>query len=451
MQVKSKIIVKILSLITILTPKTALYLKILYTCIAIFYLFMTLALFIVTIIMLGFFAGIEIAFVSANKLGIELRKKQGKQSGIILSRFTDNPAQFNGTCLIGFNIFLVAFGLILSELLNPYFKKLEIAGILRLIIEVFISTFLVLIVEFLFKAVFRVKNNTMLTTFAVVMDFFYGIFGWLSKLLVSIADWILKYIFNVNIDKQKPPFSRSDLEYYYLQTKENDEDNQELNTELFENALSLPQVKLRSCLIPRKEIVSIEVNSSIDNAVQKMIETKLSKLVVYNENIDNIVGYIHQLDIIKKPATIKSILLPIPTVPETMSATDLISRFSKDHKSIAWVVDEFGGTAGIVTMEDLLEEIFGDIRDEYDTEEFVDEQLSENEFILSGRLELDDLTEKYKLDFNGSESETLSGYIIKNHENMPKQNDRIFIDNYQFEIMNMSDTRIELVKLKILK
>ena len=225
-----------------------------------------------------------------------------------------------------------------------------------------------------------------------------------------------------------------------------------MNKELFENALSLSETKLRQCLIPRKEIEAINKNAGIEEVKKKFIETKLSKLVVYDENIDNIQGYIHQLDLFKNPGSIDSVLLPIPTVPESMSATDLMNKFSKERKSIAWVVDEFGGTAGIVTMEDLLEEIFGDIRDEYDTEEFVEKQLSSNEFIFSGRLELDYITEKYKLYFPEDEdAETLSGYIIQNHEEIPKQKDIIIIGNYQFNILNMSDTRIETVKLKVLK
>ncbi len=224
-----------------------------------------------------------------------------------------------------------------------------------------------------------------------------------------------------------------------------------MNTELFENALSLPSVRVRQCLVPRTEIEAIELHTSIDDVLKLFVETKLSKLVVYEGNIDNIQGYVHQLDLFKRPTELRSILLPIPVVPETMSATDLINKFSKERKSIAWVVDEFGGTAGIITMEDILEEIFGEIRDEYDTEEFVEKQIAENEFIFSGRLELDYLNEKYSLDFPDSDSETLSGYIINQHETIPRAKERIIIDKYEFDIITVSDTRIEMVKLKILR
>jgi len=213
----------------------------------------------------------------------------------------------------------------------------------------------------------------------------------------------------------------------------------------------LPTVKVRQCLVPRTEIEAFDITTSIDEVKKHFIETKLSKIVVYKDNIDNILGYIHQLDLFKKPASIQSILLPIPAVPESMSATDLISKFSREGKSVAWVVDEFGGTSGIVTMEDVLEEIFGEIKDEYDTEEFVEKQIAENEFVLSGRLELDYLKEKYDFEFPENESETLSGYIISEHETIPRLKERIIIDRYEFDILNVSDTRIEMVKMKVLR
>jgi CBS domain containing-hemolysin-like protein len=268
---------------------------------------------------------------------------------------------------------------------------------------------------------------------------------------VSISEWILKYLFNVRLHDEKDAFNRVDLEQFIQQSREQAEENPELNTELFEAALSLPSIKIRQCLVPRKEVEALDINSSMAELNKKFIETKLSKLVIYEKNIDNILGYVHQLALFKHPADIRSILLPIPAVPESMSATDLINKFSRDRKSIAWVVDEFGGTSGIITLEDLLEEIFGEIKDEYDTEEFVEKQLAEKEFIFSGRLELDYLNEKYDFDMPVHESETLSGYIINQHETIPQQRDRIIIDNFEFEILNVSDTRIETVKMKILQ
>lgn len=416
----------------------------------------------ISLIITGFFSGIEIAFVSANKLSIELRKKQGTFSGKIWGEYAESPARFIGTTLIGFNIILVVYGLFWSgfmqgvwqnkignfswKITNPY---------LHLIIETTVSTLFLLLVEFIFKAYFRAKNDSILGSniIAYIVRFFYGTFSAIASFFVDIAEWILKYLFNVKLNEKKDAFTKIDLEHFLQQSKSHDEeDTSEINKELFENALSLSETKIRECLIPRKEIEGVDITTKIEDVKEKFISTKLSKLLVYENNIDSIVGYVHQLDLFKNPADIKSILLPIPAIPESMSATDLMNKFSKDRKSIAWVVDEFGGTAGIVTMEDLLEEIFGEIKDEYDTEEFVEKQLSANEFIFSGRLELDYITEKYELEFPDSEeTETLSGFIIQNRDEIPKQKQTFTVGNFQFDILSVSDTRIETVKLKVLK
>ncbi len=412
----------------------------------------------VTLILIGFFAGYEIAFVSANRLTIELKKKQGKKSGIILSNFMEHPARFIGTCLIGLNISLVIYGLLVQQLMkktiwttlwiNLHFQNEYV----KLGFDTLVSSFVVLVFgEFLPKAVFRAKNDMLIGFFAPVANFFHNLFLPLTNLFVNISQWILTYIFNVRVNDRNDAFTKVDLEHFFQQTKEQDEDSQELNTELFENALSLPMVKIRQCLVPRTEIEALDINSTIEEAKQIFISTQLSKLVVFDDNIDSILGYIHQIDLFKKPATIREVLHPIMAVPESMSATDLIAKFTKDRKSIAWVVDEFGGTAGIVTMEDVMEEIFGEIQDEYDTEELVEKQLAEDEFILSGRMELDYLNEKYDMKFPASESETLSGYIINEHQTIPKTKETIIIDNYRFDILNVSDTRIESVKMKILR
>jgi putative hemolysin len=418
---------------------------------------MMLSVLIITLLFTGFFAGIEIAFITANKLSFELKKKQGKQSGVILSRFLDNPSRFLLANLTAFYVFLVAFGLTVSGLMGRVWQYLNLvaldsSGIGRLFADIFSAAIALIFVQFIFKAIFRAKNDSVLSAFAGLLSFFYTIFSNIAALFSGISNSMLKYLFNVRVDEQKKPFARIDSDFYFQQSNNDDEEKStDLNQELFENALSLPGVKVRSCLVPRKEIVAVELNTPIQEVVEKLMETMLSKLVVYEGNIDNILGYVHQLDMFKNAQSLQSILLPIPAVPETMSVTDLISKFSKERKSIAWVVDEFGGTAGIVTMEDLLEEIFGEIKDEYDTEELVDKQLSENEFMFSGRVELDIIAEKYRFEFDLESADTLSGYIIEQNENLPKQGDRIIAGHYQFDIMNMSDTRIELVKMKVLK
>ncbi len=415
--------------------------------------YFTIFFIIITLVFIGFFAGIEIAFVTANKLSIELKKKQGKYSGIVLSKFMEEPARFIGTCLIGVNIFLVVYGLLFAKLLLPLWELFGVTNnYVRLVSDTIISTLIVLVFgEFVPKAIFRAKNDLLLNFFAPVTRFFYRIFFPIASFLVSIAEWILKYVFNVRVRDRNEAFGKGDLEHFYQQNKDQDEDNQELNTELFENALSLPMVKIRSCLVPRTEIEGFDIDTPLGEVKQHMIETKLSRMIVYDDNIDTIVGYVHQLDFFKSPPDIRSILLPIPTVPESMSATDLINKFTKDRKSIAWVVDEFGGTAGIVTMEDVLEEIFGEIKDEYDEEEFVEKQIAEDEYFFSGRLEIDYINEKYDLELSVSESETLSGFIIAKHQTIPSLKERIIIGHYEFEVLEVSDTRIEMVKLKVLK
>jgi putative hemolysin len=414
-----------------------------------------------SMLFIGFFSGIEIAFVSANKLSLELKKKQGTYTSKLWGGYADKPAKFIGMTLVGLNIVVVVYGLLLSNFmdvvlwknLDKYFHVSN--AYVKLILETILSTLVLLFFEFTFKAFFRARNeNVMNSSFVTyIVSFFYSLFSSIASLFVAVAEWILKYVFNVRINEKREVFSKMDLEHFLTQAKNNDEeDTDEINKELFENALSLSETKLRECLIPRREIEAVDIKMTIGEVKDKFIKTQLSKLVVFDKDIDNIQGYIHQLDLFKNPADIRSILHPIPTVPESMSATDMMSKFSKGRKTIAWVVDEFGGTAGIITMEDLLEEIFGDIKDEYDTEDFVEKQIATNEFIFSGRLELDYINEKYGLEFSGDDtSETLSGYIIQNNEEIPGQKDRIIIGNYQYDILNMGDTRIETVKLKVLK
>lgn len=414
----------------------------------------TFILIIITLVLIAFFAGYEIAFISANRLSIELKKKQGKRSGIILSNFLEHPAKFIGSCLIGLNVSLVIYGLLFHELLmKTLWNPLNLTSeFWKLLFDTLVSSVVVLVLgEFLPKALFKAKSDTLLSFFAPLANMFHRFFSPLTNFFVDISQWILKYLFNVRLNDRNEAFTKVDLEHFFQQTKEQDEDNQELNTELFENALSLPMVKIRQCLVPRTEIEAIDITTTVEEAKQLFIDTQLSKLLVFDENIDSILGYIHQLDLFKKPDSIRSILHPIMAVPESMSATDLISKFTKERKSIAWVVDEFGGTAGIVTMEDVLEEIFGEIQDEYDVEELVEKQLSDDQFIFSGRIELDYLNEKYDMDFPADDSETLSGYIINAHQAIPKQKETIIIGDYKFDILTVSDTRIETVEMKILR
>ncbi|MGZ3882182.1 MAG: hemolysin family protein [Flavisolibacter sp.] len=412
----------------------------------------TLVWFFVTILMMGFFAGIEMGFYSANRFGIELKKKQGRQSAVMLSRFIENPQLFLSTTLIGFTLFLVSFVLLFSEVTRPLWDLIHLENdIARLLLDIILATFIVLIfAEFIPRAIFRANSNSLLARLVWIINFFYQLLQPIGKLFIGLSDWVLKYIFNVRINEQKEVFQSGSLDTLFQANTEDDEPAK-LDTDLFDNALNFHNTKVRQCLVPRKEIIGVEVKCPIHKVRDKFIDTKLSKLIVFENNIDHILGYVHQLDMFKNPNDLQSILLPIPAVPESMSAIDLISRFTKERKSIAWVVDEFGGTAGILTMEDVLEEIFGEIHDEYDSEEFVEKRLSETEYIFSGRLELDHISEKYELEFPDNESETLSGYIINHFEAIPQQKERIIIDDYEFDILSVTDTRIEMVKLKVLK
>jgi putative hemolysin len=410
--------------------------------------------FFITILMMGLFAGMEMAFFSVNKLVVELKRKQGKPGAVLLSRFLHEPVYFVGTTLIGYTLFLVFFVLLFDKVMQSMWAivGLEKYEALRLILKIALATFVVMVLaDFTPRAIFRSRSNVLLTRFIWVINFFYQILQPVAAALISLSNWILRYVFNVKVNEQIDAFTRSDADTLFQQSSEDEFEAQDLNTELFENASKLPKIKIRQCLVPRKEIIGIDSRATIEAVCKKMIDTKLSKLIVYEGNIDTIIGYVHQLDLFKNPIDIQSILLPIPAVPESMSATDLINKFTRERKSIAWVVDEFGGTAGIVTMEDVLEEIFGEIHDEYDSEEFVEKQIAENEYIFSGRMELDFLIRKYGLQFTGNDSETLSGYIINHHETIPQQKERIIIDDYEFDVLSVSDTRIEMVKLKILK
>ena len=405
---------------------------------------------VAAVILIGFFSGYEIGFVSANRLSLELKKKQGSRSGKIIAGFLEAPTQFIGTCLIGLNISLVVFGILFEELLHTHiWSRFGLGDGAILVGNTIVSTLVILFIgELVPKAMFKARAASLINTFAPLAQFFHVLFKPLTVLLVNTAQWVLSNLFQVKMVYKKEAFTKVDLAHFVQQTTAHQE-QQELNTDLFENALSLPDIKVRKCLVPRTEIVGVEIQTPLEEVKALFIETKLSKLIVYNDTLDNIVGYIHQLDLFKKPKDIKAIMHPILLVTESMNAADLINLFSKKRKSIAWVVDEFGGTAGIVTMEDVLEEIFGEINDEYDEQEFLEKKLSANEYIFSGRLELDYLYEKYGIDFAVDSAETLSGYLIHKHEAIPKVREVIHLSHFDAEILLVSDTRIEKVKLTI--
>lgn len=412
---------------------------------------------LVTLIFSAFFSGMEIAFVSSNNLKIELDKSKGLLSGKILSGFNKHPSRFIGALLLGNNIALVIYGIAMADLLEPVIMGMLpdyfASEIFTLIIQTLIATLIILFTaEFLPKVLFRQNPNAILNFFSVPVFLFYYLFFPVIYIFTGFAGWLLRVIFNIRSLDQRYVFTSIDLNDYIKNFKgeSSKDDDMTQEIQMVQNALDFTNVKLRACMVPRPEISALDDNESLDNLSKTFIETGFSKILIYHESIDNIIGYIHSSDLFKSPKDIKSITRSMIYVPETMLANDVLSMFIKQHKSIAIVVDEFGGTAGIVTMEDIIEEIFGEIEDEYDDDGFIEKQVSDNEFILSGRLEVDYLNEKYDLRLPQSDDyETIAGLIINTHESIPDLREEISIGKFSFTILQASENRIEQVRLKI--
>jgi CBS domain containing-hemolysin-like protein len=412
---------------------------------------------IATILFSAFFSGMEIAFITANKLRLELDKKQNIVFSKLISLYTQHPAQFIATMLIGNNVSLVIYGIAFAKLLQPFFNQ-YLPDSLVLLVQTFISTIIILATaEYLPKMFFRINPNGLLKFFTVPIAFFYFLFYPITRITMGISKIVLKVLLNEDIKNvnEKIVFSRIDLDHFVNQSDNtNDSQNkEEIDNEvkLFRNALDFSKVKLREIMVPRTEMAVLDINSTVDELRQKYIETGYSRILFYEENIDNIIGYIHHSVIFTNPESITSNLSKVLIVPETMPASKLLSKFIQQRLSIAIVVDEFGGTSGMVTSEDILEEIFGEIEDEHDTVYLIEKQVAPNEYVISGRVELDELNEKFNLDFPENENyETLAGYILFNYESIPKINTVINIGAYRFKILKATNTKIELVHLNIL-
>ncbi len=412
-----------------------------------------------TLIFSAFASGSEIAFISSNKLRIELDRKQGNFSAKIISGFVKSPSRFIATMLITNNVALVIYGIIFSENILSYDLMKSIlphqvatkAGIL--IIQTLVSTLIILVAaEFIPKAIFRLNPNGILNALAIPILIIYYIFSPIVFVVLGISKFVMRKIFRIEFIEEKPVFGRVDLDFYIRDLTSKNSQVEEMNTEIriFQNALDFTEVKVRQCMIPRKEIVAISVDEPVENLTALFIETQLSKILVYRESIDNIIGFVHSSEMFKQPKDITSILLPISIVPEVMSANELLTLFTNQHKSIALVVDEFGGTSGMVTIEDVIEKIFGEIQDEHDVPDESEKQINENEFIFSGRLEIDDINRKYNLQIPKYETyETLAGFIFHHHENIPEQNEEIVIPPFNITVLQVKENRIEQVRLKI--
>jgi CBS domain containing-hemolysin-like protein len=415
----------------------------------------TTLIIILSILTSAFFSGIEIAFISANKLLIELRSKQGSLSARILSPFVNNPSKFISTTLVGNNIGLVVYGIYMGAFLHPYIQK-YIPGtadstLFLLLIQTLLSTLIVLVTgEFLPKVLFRINPDIILRVLSVPFLLSYYLFWPLVHFITWLAKVILNTVFRVQFSETTPVFSKVDLDQYINDSVEDLAEDADVDTEMFKNALDFGNVRLRDCMTPRTELVSFDIDATTDELYQKFKETGLSKILVHQGTVDHIIGYTHQKDLFKKPHSIRAILIPIEIAPETMSANELLNTFTRTRKSIALVVDELGVTAGIVTIEDIMEEIFGEIEDEHDVEQLAEVQLNEKEFIFNARLEVDYLNNKYELNIPEGDYNTLGGYIIAVHENIPTKGEVITIGKFQFTIISVSRNRINELKLNLL-
>ena len=409
----------------------------------------SIILILTMLILSAFFSGMEIAYVSSNKIHIEIEKKQNNFLASVLKKITKRPSKFIATMLVGNNIALVIYGFFMGDLLMEY---IPLAGFSGLLVHTIISTLIILITaEFLPKVFFQIYANSLVKIFAVPAYFFYVLFSLISEFIIWISDLVLKIIFKSEGDTVQLSFSKLELGNYISEQMDIAETKEEMDSEIqiFQNALDFSEVKSREAMIPRTEIVAVDIDTSPKELAKIFTETGLSKILVYKENIDDILGYVHSFELFRKPTTIKKILMPVVFVPETMLVKDVLGILSKKRKSIAVVIDEYGGTSGIITVEDIIEELFGDIEDEHDSIALIEEELGEGHYKFSARLEVDYLNETYKLDFKESENyETLGGMIVNHTEEIPDQGETVEIDDYVFTILEVSSTKIELVEVK---
>lgn len=405
-----------------------------------------------SVLLSAFFSGMEIAFVSANKMHIELEKKKETMLAHVLTRLTQRPSRFITTMLIGNNIALVVYGYFMGDLLVKLFLSPMQNEFAILLVQTFISTLIILITaEFLPKAIFRVYANETLKIFALPSYLFYLLLYPVSKFITVISDFFLRVFFNVKQDEVQLAFTKAELGHYIDEQLESAEEEVDSEIQIFQNALDFHDVKAREAMIPRTEIVAVEVHDSIKTLRDLFTETGLSKIMVYSNSLDDIIGYAHFFDLFKKPKNIRSILLPIEIIPESMMIHDVLNDLILKRKSVAIVLDEYGGTSGLITIEDIIEELFGEIEDEHDSVVLIEEKVNDREFRLSTRLEVDYLNETYDLELQeNSYYETLGGLIVHHTENIPSTGEIIEIDNYQFTILKESASKIEEVYLKVL-
>ena len=412
-----------------------------------------LIIIIVSILLSAFFSGMEIAFVSANKMHIELEKKREGFIPKILTKITQKSSKFITTMLVGNNISLVVYSYYMGEFIIRFLPIQSYNDFSILLIQTLISTIVILITaEFLPKTIFRIYANEVLKIFALPAYLFYYLFHFFSEFITIISDFFLKVFFKTDADEHQTEFSKEELGNYINEQLETGYDDNELDSEIqiFQNALEFQSLKAREVMVPRTEIVSVEIHETVTNLKNIFIEKGLSKILVYKTSLDDVVGYVNAFELFKKPKTIKSILLPLELVPESMMINDILNTLMKKRKSVAVVIDEYGGTSGMITVEDIVEELFGEIEDEHDSQEYLEEKINDLEFNFSARLEVDYLNEEYDLNIPKSEAyETLGGFIIEHTENIPEEKEIIDIKGFEVNILKMRGAKIEEVSLKI--
>ncbi|MBU2525936.1 MAG: hemolysin family protein [Bacteroidetes bacterium] len=418
---------------------------------------------LISLLLSAFFSGMEIAFVSANKIQVEIEKKQQNIFSRFLTPISEKPSKFITAMLVGNNIALVVYGYFMGELLMSLFKKLNptrfdvINRLLTdfdLLSQTVISTIVILITaEFLPKVFFQIYANSMLKWLSPVGFFFLKLFSIPSNLIIAFTDKLLKVFFNTQGDAIQQTFTKLELGHYINEQMEKEEQQEHIDSEIqiFQNALEFSEIKAREIMVPRTEIEAVDAQTEISEIRKILIETGYSKLLIFKDNIDDIIGYIHSFDLFKKPKKISDIIKPIEFVPETMLTKDLLDLLIKKRKSIAVVLDEYGGTSGLITIEDIVEELFGEIEDEHDVDELIEEQINSNLYRFSARLEVDYINETYKLNLPENDNyETLGGLIVNYTEEIPKPNELVEIEGFQFTILEVSNTKINLVDLKVM-
>ena len=417
---------------------------------------MEISIIILCLILCAFFSGMEIAFISSNKIYLEIEKKQDNFISKILTKLTEQPSKFIVAMLIGNNIALVVYGFFMGDLLMRWMDSFgyHFLGLVDLLVQTVLSTFIVLITaEFLPKVFFQIYANSLLKFFALPAYFFYKLFYFISTFFIWISDFFLKKFFKTQGDQVQLYFSKVELGNYITEQMSTVEDNEEVDSEIqiFQNALEFSSVKARDVMTPRTEIAAIDIFDSVVDLKELFISTGYSKIVVYQNSLDDIIGYVHSFDLFKKPKSIKQVMISVEFVPETIYIKDAMNLLTKKRKSVAVVLDEHGGTSGIITIEDIVEQLFGEIEDEHDSdEELIEKELEEGVFLFSTRLEVEYLNQTYKLDIPEEDSYgTLGGFIVNFTKNIPQKGDQISIGNYHFVIEEATNKKIELVKMSV--